>query len=77
LRRVVDAEINASAGARSDHLRQTTAYEFVSSIGGDLPAFEAASRCLFANDWMGFATKIATWPDDVRDYALWLAREQT
>lgn len=77
LRRLVDAEIQRSAGSRSDHTRQTTTYAFISSIGGDLPDFEEASRCLFANDWMGFATKIAAWPNDVRDYALMLAREQT
>lgn len=77
LRRLVDAEINKAAGSRSDHSRQKTTYAFISSIGGDLPDFEDASRCLFANDWMGFATKIAAWPADVRDYALWLAREQT
>jgi hypothetical protein len=77
LRRLVDQEIRNAAGARSDHERQTVTYAFVSSIGGDLPNFEDASRKLFANDWMGFATLIATWPTDIRDYALGLAREQT
>ena len=76
LRRLVDDAIRVSAGARSDHERQTTTYAFVSSIGGDLPDFEEASRKLFANDWMGFATVIANWPADVRDYAIALAREQ-
>ena len=76
LRRLVDQEIKATAGARSDHTRQTVTYAFISSIGGDLPDFEEASRRLFANDWMGFATLIAGWPVDVRDYALTLAREE-
>ncbi|MFT4700291.1 MAG: hypothetical protein ACI9ND_003235 [Yoonia sp.] len=49
----------------------------MSTMGGDLPDFEDASRKLFANDWMGLATLIAAWPKDVRDYALALAREQT
>lgn len=77
LRRLVDAEISKAAGARHDNERQTTTYAFMSSIGGDLPDFEEAARRLFANDWMGFATIIARWPADVRNYALHLAREQT
>jgi hypothetical protein len=77
LRRLVDDAIRTSAGLRSDHERQTATYAFMSSIGGDLPDFEDASRKLFASDWMGLATLIATWPKDVRDYALALAREQT
>ena len=76
LRSLVDQEIKATAGARSDHERQSVTYAFISSIGGDLPDFEEATRKLFANDWMGFATLIANWPSDVRDYALRLAREK-
>ena len=77
LRRLLDAEISKAAGARGDNERQSATYAFLSSIGGDLPDFEEASRKLFANDWMGFATLIADWPEDVRNYALYLAREQT
>lgn len=77
LRRIVDQEIKATAGTRSDHERQSVTYAFISSIGGDLPGFEDAARKLFANDWMGFATLIANWPSDLRDYALRLAREDT
>ena len=76
LRRLVDQDIQATAGTRSDHERQSVTYAFISSIGGDLPGFEDATRKLFANDWMGFATLIANWPRDVRDYALRLAREE-
>ena len=76
IRRLIDQEIKARAGARSDHARQTVTYAFVSSIGGDLPQFEEAARKLFANDWHGFAQIIAAWPDDVAAYALWLAREE-
>jgi hypothetical protein len=76
LRRLVDQEIKATAGTRSNHERQSATYAFISSIGGDLPGFEAATRQLFANDWMGFATQVANWPNDVRDYALRLAREE-
>lgn len=76
LRRLVDQEIKAQAGVRGAHERQTVAYEFISSIGGDLPGFEEASRRLFAGDWAGFAAAIDRWPADIRDYALHLAREQ-
>ena len=76
IRRLIDQEIKSTAGTRSDHTRQTVTYAFLSSIGGDLPDFEDASRKLFANDWVGFAKAIAAWPADVRDYALTLAREK-
>jgi hypothetical protein len=77
LRRLIDEAIRTPTGLCSDHERQTTAYALMSTMGGDLPDFEDASRKLFANDWMGLATLIAAWPKDVRDYALALAREQT
>lgn len=77
LRRLIDEAIRTPTGLCSDQERQTTAYALMSTMGGDLPDFEDASRKLFANDWMGLATLIAAWPKDIRDYALALAREQT
>ena len=73
LRRLVDAAIKDAAGLRSDAARQRAAYDFLSSIAGDLPGFEEMSRALFASDWDGFAAAMAAWPADVRAYALALA----
>lgn len=43
-------------------------YKAMSTLAGDLPGFEEASRLLFAGDEAGFARSIAPWPQDLRDY---------
>lgn len=43
-------------------------YKAMSTLAGDLPGFEEASRLLFAGDEAGFARSIARWPQDLRDY---------
>ncbi|MFZ2279353.1 MAG: DUF2239 family protein [Prosthecobacter sp.] len=50
------------------------AYQFMVTLGGDLPGFEEASRALFANDVMKLKTLLATWPRDVGDHVLRLAQ---
>ncbi len=53
--------------------RQEAAYQFMSSMGGNLPGFEEATRALYADDRERFARRIAAWPEDVRGYAMQLA----
>jgi len=53
--------------------RQEAAYRFMSSMAGNLPGFEEATRALYADDQEGFARQIADWPRDVRGYAMNLA----
>lgn len=55
--------------------RQTVAYRFLSTLAGDLPGFEAASRALFAGARPPFVDATAAWPAEVREYALGLAGE--
>lgn len=50
------------------------AYQFMVTLGGDLPGFEEASRALFANDLMKLKTLLAPWPRDVGDHVLRLAQ---
>ena len=73
LRRLVD-EARRTSGDR-DRVRgaQEAAYRFMSAIAGNLPGFEEATRALFAYDRRRFTELIATWPEDVRDYAIRLA----
>ncbi|KAG0774792.1 hypothetical protein G6F22_013786 [Rhizopus arrhizus] len=54
-------------------LRQEAAYRFMSSMAGNLASFEDATRALYADDRERFAQCIATWPQDVRAYAMGLA----
>lgn len=53
--------------------RQEAAYRFMSSMAGNLPGFEEATRALYANDRQRFTQQIAGWPEDVRGYAMGLA----
>ncbi|WP_296598709.1 DUF2239 family protein [Phenylobacterium sp.] len=58
-----------------DHQRQAreTAYRVMSALAGDLPAFEEASRALFAGDLEKLRREAASWPPGVRDYVLRLS----
>lgn len=73
LRRLVD-EARKTSGDR-DRVRgaQEAAYSFMSAIAGNLPGFEEAARALFAYDRRKFGELVATWPEEVRDYAVNLA----
>lgn len=53
--------------------RQEAAYRFMSSMAGNLPGFEEATRALYASDRERFTQQIAAWPEDVRGYAMGLA----
>ena len=73
LRKLVD-EARRTSGARDrSRAAQEAAYHFMSSIAGDFPGFEEASRALFANDRRRFGELIAAWPEDIRDHAVQLA----
>lgn len=50
------------------------AYRFLTTLAGDRPGYEEATRALFAGDAGGFRARISDWPADVRDHALTLAR---
>jgi hypothetical protein len=73
LRKLVD-EARRTSGARDrNRAAQEAAYAFISSMAGDFPGFEEASRALFAHDRRRFGELIAAWPEDVRDHAIQLA----
>jgi uncharacterized protein len=63
------------AGAERDRLRlaQERAYHAMSALAGDYPGFEEAGRALFAGERERLALLAAPWPQDVRDYILYLA----
>ena len=57
--------------------RQEAAYLFMCSLAGNLPGFEEATRALYADDRKRYAEQVASWPEDVRNYALRLAWKRT
>lgn len=73
LRKLVDQARHADAGATQQRQRQEAAYYFLSSIAGNLPGFEEATRALFAHDPTQFKQHTSAWPQDVRDYAAQMA----
>jgi hypothetical protein len=52
---------------------QESAYRFMSTLAGDLPAFEEATRALFAGNAQRFEECVETWPRDVSVHARQLA----
>lgn len=73
LRKLVEEARRANAA--KDRARQATdaTFRVLSTLAGDLPGFEEATRALFAQDAERFAECIATWPTDVKAYALRLS----
>ncbi|HEY1240766.1 MAG TPA: DUF2239 family protein [Bryobacteraceae bacterium] len=73
LRKLVEHARRASGDRDRIRFAQEAAYRFMSAIAGNLPGFEEATRALFAYDRRRFGELIASWPEDVRDYAIQLA----
>ena len=73
LRKLVEQARHASGDHDRVRAAQEAAYRFISAMAGNLPGFEEASRALFAYDLRRFGELIATWPQDIRDYAIQLA----
>ncbi len=62
-------------GGERDRTRQARdrAYQAMSTLAGNLPGFEEASRALFAGDHEWLVAQMATWPEDVQAYVHQLA----
>lgn len=75
LRKLVEEARRTHAGSDRRREAQESAYRFMSAMAGDLPAFEEASRALFAGDASAFEERIAAWPEDVREHLSMLAAD--
>lgn len=73
LRKLVEQARRDNESRDQQCQRQEAAYHFMSSMAGNLPGFEEATRALYADDRARFAREMAAWPRDVRDYAMALA----
>jgi uncharacterized protein len=74
LRKLVEQARRANEGKDRVRSSQEAANRFISSLAGDLPGFEEATRALFAGNRARFDEMVEAWPVDVRDYAKQLAR---
>ena len=75
LRRLVEDARKVSAGDDRRRAAQEATFRFMQAMAGDQPGFEDAARALFAGDIGRFEAGIASWPDDVREHASWLATD--
>ncbi|MBV7501700.1 MULTISPECIES: DUF2239 family protein [Achromobacter] len=73
LRKLVEQARRDNEAQDARRQRQEAAYRFMSSLAGDLPGFEDATRALYADDRDAYARHVAQWPKDVRRYAAELA----
>jgi len=73
LRKLVEQARRDNEAQDQQRQRQEAAYRFMSSIAGDLPGFEEATRALYAGDESRFVQCVEAWPQDVRGYAMSLA----
>jgi len=73
LRELVDEARRVSGDKDRERQARDAAYHVMSTMAGNLPQFEEASRALFADDRRRFTGLIADWPVDVRDHIVKLA----
>ena len=73
IRRLVEEARNASTESDRRRRAQESAYRFMSSMLGNQPGFEEATRALFAGDAKKFAESAREWPTDLREHAVQLA----
>lgn len=73
LRKLVEEARRASGDKDRARQARDAAYHFMSTMAGNLPQFEEASRALFAEDRRRFTALIADWPADIRDHIVKIA----
>lgn len=73
LRKLVEQARRDNEAQDARRHRQEAAYRFMTSVAGNLPGFEEATRALYANDRDAYARHVGQWPQDVRRYAMALA----
>src|SRR3954452_10075459 len=73
LRKLVDAARRTNGDRDRRRAARDAAYHFMSTMAGNLPGFEEASRALFADERRQFTALIAAWPGDIRDHIARLA----
>lgn len=74
LRRLVARAMDDQPGEQRARRVRAALSRFLTSMAGDRPGYEEATRALFAGDLARFESHVRRWPRDVREYALDRAR---
>jgi hypothetical protein len=75
LRRLVEQAITSQPGKERARRTRAALSRFLSSMAGDRPHYEEATRALFNGDVATFEGLVRRWPKDIRDYAVHKVRE--
>jgi uncharacterized protein len=75
LRRLVEHAIREQPGKERARRIRAALSRFLSSMAGDRPHYEDATRALFSGDTARFEALVRRWPKDIRDYAMERANE--
>ena len=75
LRRLVEEARKVTTEGDRRRAAQEAAYRFMHALAGNLPAYEEATRALFAADSARFEEALSQWPEDVREHASLLAAD--
>jgi len=73
IRKLVDEANKQNEAKDRARTAQEAAYRFMSTMAGDSPDFEEATRAFFANNAGRFEELTQAWPPDVREHAVVLA----
>jgi hypothetical protein len=68
LRRLVDQARRETGASDVARQAQEATYRVMTTLAGDLPGYEEATRALFARDRARFDQLTAAWPADIGDY---------
>ncbi|BCW87339.1 hypothetical protein sos41_04680 [Alphaproteobacteria bacterium SO-S41] len=76
LRKLVETAQRAAAEPDRRRRAREAIYRFITTMAGDAPGYEAATRALFAGDRAALKTAMAAWPADIARRA-WAMAEET
>jgi hypothetical protein len=75
IRRLVEQAMKQQPGKERARRMRAALGQLLSSMAGDRPQYEEATRALFAGDTAAFEALVKKWPKDIRDYAVDKAQE--
>ena len=73
LRKLVEGALREAEGPDRVRKAKEATYRFITTMAGDLPGYEEATRMLFAGDWTAFDAAVEGWPEGVREVARGMA----
>lgn len=66
LRKLVEGALKEAEGPDRARGSKEAAYRLMTTLAGDRPGYEEATRMLFAGDWTAFDAAVVEWPSDIR-----------